>query len=271
MTATFDDASTGSGPTLFFMHGFACAKEDWDAVTAELQPRHRVDAYDFPGHGAAGVVSGALPASQWTIESYATDAIERVKAAAANSVVLIGHSLGCRVALEMAARIPDRIGGLVLIEPSMAGTGTVASAEQRIHSSIAQLGFERFVETRFSEMFLEKNERSQAILARAKRIDPLGGAALFASQAGWDAGCMAARLTKTAPPVLMIQSMYFDAGGNRRAVSEGCDSPWLNFVASVAPQVRIELLTGSGHFPHIEQPHKIAGLIEQFIEANGLT
>jgi hypothetical protein len=67
----------------------------------------------------------------------------------------------------------------------------------------------------------------------------------------------------------MIQSMYFDAGGNRRAVTEGCDSPWLNFVASVTSQVRIELLAGSGHFPHIEQAQKIAELIEQFVKAFG--
>ena len=113
-------------------------------------------------------------------------------------------------------------------------------------------------------MFLSESPMSKAILARAKDIDPTGGTALFASMAGWDAGLMAARLGSFTKPMLVIQSMYFDAGGKRRPIDETSESSWLQFVSSVAPTARIELVKESGHFPHIEQPEKIGQLLREF-------
>ena len=45
---------TGAGdPPIVFVHGFACAHEDWDAQVAHLSPRHRTVAVDLRGHGAS--------------------------------------------------------------------------------------------------------------------------------------------------------------------------------------------------------------------------
>ena len=45
---------TGSqDPTLLFVHGFACALDDWDAQVTALSPRFRCAALDLPGHGAS--------------------------------------------------------------------------------------------------------------------------------------------------------------------------------------------------------------------------
>ena len=45
---------TGSqDPTLLFVHGFACAHDDWDAQVNALSPRYRCVALDLPGHGAS--------------------------------------------------------------------------------------------------------------------------------------------------------------------------------------------------------------------------
>jgi pimeloyl-ACP methyl ester carboxylesterase len=169
--------------------------------------------------------------------------------------------------LEIAATIPDRIAGIILIEASMAASGDPLSARRLTDQFIAEQGFASFLEIRFGEMFLCKNDQYYSILARAKLIDPEGGSALFASQAAWDAGFMERRLSDVKAPLLYIQSMYFDKSGKRRPVSEGCDSPWLDFVASVTPHARIELVTGSGHFPHIEQPEAIVKLIEDFLDS----
>ena len=37
--------------TLIFVHGFACALDDWDRQVEALSPRFRCVALDLPGHG----------------------------------------------------------------------------------------------------------------------------------------------------------------------------------------------------------------------------
>src|SRR5580704_13284642 len=40
-------------PTLIFVHGFACALDDWDGQVKALSPSFRCVALDLPGHGAS--------------------------------------------------------------------------------------------------------------------------------------------------------------------------------------------------------------------------
>jgi pimeloyl-ACP methyl ester carboxylesterase len=251
---------------LLFLHGFACAKEDWKWVTGFLPAHPGFTTYDFPGHGTAPPPQAPRDAftSNWSIEYFAAEVVRHLQRFEAAPVILAGHSLGCRVALEVAARVPERVCGLVLIEASMIGERDADAARQKIYSLVEESSFTQFIENRFNEMFLSESPMSKAILARAKDIDPTGGTALFASMAGWDAGLMAARLGSFTKPMLVIQSMYFDAGGKRRPIDETSESSWLQFVSSVAPTARIELVKESGHFPHIEQPEKIGQLLREF-------
>jgi pimeloyl-ACP methyl ester carboxylesterase len=252
---------------LLFLHGFACAKEDWRLVASFLPAHPECSAYDFPGHGTAPAPQAPRDAftSNWSIEYFAAEIVRHLQRFGAAPVVLAAHSLGCRVALEVAALAPERVSGLVLIEASMIGERNAHAARQQIYSLVEKSGFTQFIENRFNEMFLSESPMSKAILARAKDIDPVGGTALFASMAGWDAGLMATRLGRFTKPMLVIQSMYFDARGKRRPIDETSESSWLQFVSSVAPTARIELVKESGHFPHIEQPEKIARLLREFV------
>jgi pimeloyl-ACP methyl ester carboxylesterase len=252
---------------ILFLHGFACAKEDWSLVTGFLPPHPGFSTYDFPGHGTAPAPQALADASRsnWSIEYFAAEVVRHLQRFDAAPVILVAHSLGCRVALEVAAQAPEWVSGLVLIEASMIGARNADAARQHIYSLVEQSGFTGFIESRFKEMFLSESPMSKAILARAKKIDPAGGTALFASMAGWDAGLMATRLGTVTKPMLIIQSMYFDAQGKRRPIDETSESSWLELVSSAAPSARIELVKESGHFPHIEQPATIAHLVQEFV------
>ncbi|MEL6691891.1 MAG: alpha/beta fold hydrolase [Pseudomonadota bacterium] len=87
----------------FWLHGAGLAGDTWHPITKgytkALKP-------DLPGHGAN-------PLSQpYRVEAYA----ERLSDCVPPGSVLIGHSLGGMVALELAARLKDRIEALILIE-----------------------------------------------------------------------------------------------------------------------------------------------------------
>src|SRR5258708_3365523 len=75
----------------------------------------------------------------------------------ATPVSLAADSLGCRVALEVAALAPELVNGLVLIEASMIGERNAHAARQQIYSLVEKSGFPQFVENRFNEMFLSES------------------------------------------------------------------------------------------------------------------
>src|SRR5215204_4552490 len=85
----------GTGdPTLIFVHGFACALDDWEAQLRGLSPRFRCVALDLPGHG-----DSAKPEAI-SIEVMGT-AVNRVKdLIAAPNTILVGHSMGYRVIVD---------------------------------------------------------------------------------------------------------------------------------------------------------------------------
>src|SRR3984957_1901799 len=106
---------TGNGrPPIVFVHGFACAHSDWDAQVAHLSPRHQTIAVDLRGHGAS-----PGDAAECSVERYGADVAEVMRALALPPAVLVGHSMGCRVAIEAALQAPAQTSGLILVSLSV--------------------------------------------------------------------------------------------------------------------------------------------------------
>ena len=127
-------------PTLAFVHGGFCDASDWDGVIAALNGAYAVIVEDLPGHGAAPLPPGT--SSNWTIEMLAS-AVRR-SIGNAERVVLVGHSLGCTVALE-AARSADNIAGLVLIEGGMGAHHDPARTRHALEAHRDAVGMTTFL------------------------------------------------------------------------------------------------------------------------------
>ena len=102
-------SSAGKGnAALIFVHGWTCDDTSWSAQVPEFARKYRVLTLDLPGHGQS-----ALPADgKFSIGLFAR-AVEAVRAEArADSVVLIGHSMGAPVIREYARLYPQHVAGL---------------------------------------------------------------------------------------------------------------------------------------------------------------
>ena len=100
------------GVPLLLLHGFGNEAHLWDDLAPLLAPYYRVLALDLRGHGE----SGWDPEKRYDIATMVND-IEAVTAAlAVDRCVLIGFSLGGRVATCFAGRHPERLAGLVLVD-----------------------------------------------------------------------------------------------------------------------------------------------------------
>ena len=103
--------------TVVFESGFGQGADVWDGVVAELGAACRCVAYARAGLGKSG--NDATPK---TIAAHLQD-LDAVIAARApgRKVVLVGHSYGGLLATEYARLHPDRVQGLVLVDPATMG------------------------------------------------------------------------------------------------------------------------------------------------------
>jgi len=100
------------GVPLLLLHGFGNEAHIWDDFAPEVAPHYRTLALDHRGHG-----DSAWDPERRYDHGAMVDDVERVaEALGLGRLVLIGHSLGGRVATVFAGRHPERIAGLVIVD-----------------------------------------------------------------------------------------------------------------------------------------------------------
>jgi pimeloyl-ACP methyl ester carboxylesterase len=247
-------------PPLVFVHGFLCSHEDWRHQIEFLSESHEVVACDLRAHGA----TPGKP-QEVSIEHFGGDVAALINNLELKKPVLIGHSMGCRVVLEANRLMPERIGGIVLVDGSRFGTGDPAAAETAARANIEQIGYRKWAQDLFRQMFLESTPATERLVQRAVRQSAEIGAALWPRSARWDAGTLEPALAAVRAPVLVIQTTMRDpASGKRAPMQRGQSSPYLDLLKERIPGVRMEVLPGLGHFPQIEAPEQVNRLIEEF-------
>ena len=111
----------GKGKTVFCVHGISGSCRCWDNVAEALSPQHQVLAMDLRGRGLS-----EKPASGYSISHHCRDIQALLKHENIDQVVMLGHSLGALIGLEFAAKFPEAVERLILVD----GGGQL-SGEQR--------------------------------------------------------------------------------------------------------------------------------------------
>ena len=109
-------------PIILMLHGFAQQAHSWDFVALSFADRYRIIALDQRGHGD----------SDWAVDGdYTPDAQEKdiaaiVKKLDLKDIILFGLSMGGRNAFTYAAKNPEQIKGLIVVDsaPEIISKGT---------------------------------------------------------------------------------------------------------------------------------------------------
>jgi pimeloyl-ACP methyl ester carboxylesterase len=105
----------GSGVPLVFMHGLALNQRTYHDVLRQLAGLgFLVVAMDAPGHGD----TDDLGPGKWHIGDFAALALRAIEALGIHQAVFVGHSMGGRTVIELAARAPERVLAAVLLNPA---------------------------------------------------------------------------------------------------------------------------------------------------------
>ncbi len=116
------------GVPLVFIHGFGNDAHVWDEIAPAVAPYYRTLALTLRGHGDSG--RAAEPGRE--PDALVRDVEGALAALRVERAVLVGHSLGGRVSLQFAARNPQQLAGLVLVDfaPELDARGTTRIREE---------------------------------------------------------------------------------------------------------------------------------------------
>lgn len=116
----------GDGPALLFLHYWGGSRRTWGPVLERLESGQRFVAYDQRGWGDSAGVPGP-----YDLERLADDAQRVIDALGGSRWVLVGHSMGGKVAQILAARKPVGLAGVVLVAPAPpAPVGVTAQTQE---------------------------------------------------------------------------------------------------------------------------------------------
>ena len=110
--------SGGTGPAVVLLHGYGETGDMWIPLAAALMKDHQVIVPDLRGLGLS-----AKPAGGFDKKTQAADVAAVMDALGAAKADVVAHDIGNMVAFQVAARYPQRVRRLVVIDAPVPGVG----------------------------------------------------------------------------------------------------------------------------------------------------
>lgn len=244
---------SGSGPAqLVFIHGLRNSLDTWWAVRERLDPKRYTATYlDLPGCGD----SDTPPTwEQCTIEAYAPLVRAFFEVVGLHDVVLVGHSLGGGIGLELALRFPDLMRGLVLVAP--------ASTQ----------GLDFLTDEQF-EALLNPNQNELMAFARAafhrpvseEAFDRLVAAVTAARPVHIEGAIRSCRDFKILDRLSGLATPAFVVGGDR---DRHVPVRFTLQTAAAIPRCAVHIYHDVGHVPFWEVPDEFAALLDYYLNVD---
>jgi N-formylmaleamate deformylase len=111
-------AGDGGAVPIFVLPGITSPAATWNFVARHLGAEAPTYVLDQRGRGHSD-----HPPSGYTLDHYAEDAARTIEGLGLDAAVLIGHSMGGRVAMRFAARYPGLLRGVAVIDAPVCGPG----------------------------------------------------------------------------------------------------------------------------------------------------
>lgn len=108
--------TTGHGPALILLHGYAETSRMWKPIMAVLGQRFTVIAPDLPGIGDSGI-----PADGLDMKTAAIRVHDLARALAVQRAAVVGHDIGLMVAYAYAAQFHTEVTKLVVMDAFLPG------------------------------------------------------------------------------------------------------------------------------------------------------
>ncbi len=250
----FRFAGRSAGSTLVFINSLGTDWRVWEPTAHALADRYRLLFYDKRGHG----LSDAHPPAS-SIDDHVTDLAALLENLGISKAVVCGLSVGGMIALGLAARRPELVSALVLVD-----TGHVIGTAERWNQRIERIEREGMeviadgvLEGWFTASFRRQQPAETALWRNMLLRTPVEG------YTGTCAAIRDADLTEAArglaPPALCLCG------------AEDMSTPpsLLRELNELIPDSRFQEIPDAAHLPTVEAPAAVRGLIEDYLQELG--
>lgn len=222
------------------LHGFAGSGRSWAALP--------VKAPDLPGHGAA---VGRPVSFQSCVAAALADAPERF--------VLVGYSMGGRIALHVALAVPDRVERLVLVSTTAgiqdpAERAARREADEALAAEIERGSMDDFV-ARWTAQPLFAGDPPDVVERWKAEIRDNQPAGLAASLRGVGTGAMAPLWDRLGELEMPVRVLVGERDAKYRALGE-------RLVSALPAAEGLAVVPGAGHGLLREAPQAVATAID---------
>lgn len=250
-----EDQGAGS-PTLVFLHYWGGSSRTWNEVVAALPARYRTIRPDLRGWGASQDFAGQ---ASFNLSDFADDVLGVIAALDVKDYVLVGHSMGGKIAQLIASRRPSGLAGLVLVAP--APPTPLNMPQQALDAMATAYETEASVAMAIDHMLTAKPlsaAQRQQVIEDSLRGSPDAKRAWPQSTSREDISQQVSRIDV---PVAVIAGVLdkVDSVATLRAELLGR-----------IPQAELHELADTGHLSPLESPSEVAAIIDQFIRQHGL-
>lgn len=238
---------------MLLVHGNFAGKSWWRELLGAPPPGTHLISPDLPGFGGSPGGRGFTP----SIPRYARSLSRFLDHLGLERAVLVGHSFGAAVAVELALMAPERFPAMFLLSPPpLDGLHTPA----HLHPLLESYRHDR----RGLRHALESVMRTRIppylddLVDEARRMHPAGFTGNARVLSGWSVDGTLRRYTH---PVLV-------ASGDRDALLSPTSA---RNIARAFPVGAYTLLKDVGHSPQIEAPERVRELLSILFDKTGLT
>lgn len=257
----------GDGAAILLIHGMAGSSRTWREVFPLLAREYTVIAPDLLGHGES-----AKPLGDYSLGAFASGLRDFLGVLGIERVTVVGQSLGGGVAMQLAYQHPEICERLVLVGSGGLGRevswilraltlpgadllmpimfpGFVRDLGNQVSRFLYRKGWRapHLAETWRAYASLTESENRDAFVRTLRSVIDLGGQSVSAR----DRLYLAAGL-----PTLIVWGEDDDI----IPVSHAYDAH------EAMPHSRLEIIPGTGHFVHVEEPQKFAEVLLDFIK-----
>jgi pimeloyl-ACP methyl ester carboxylesterase len=258
----------GSGPPVVLIHGMVNSSRHWREVALALADRYTVIAPDLIGHG-----DSATPRGDYSLGAHASSIRDLLAVLGIERATIVGHSLGGGVAMQFFYQFPQRTERLVLV--SSGGLGREVSPLLRsatlpgVSALLALAAHPRLLSglRRTSDLLRATGSRQGVYLrAIARALRPLeqpGARTAFLNTLRAVIDVRGQRVSATDRLYLLDGMPTLIVWGERDhtiPLAHGLSAH------RAAPGSRFQTLPRAAHFPHLEDPAGLAGVLGEFLQ-----
>ena len=243
----------GTGQPLLILHGLFGAGNNWNQIGKELSKQHRIIQVDLRNHGQS------FHNDRMDYPTMANDVLALMDHLGLPTAIVLGHSMGGKVAMELALQHPDRCQKLIVVDIAPVAYeprhGDVFRGIRSVdlsglqHRKDAQEQLATFISDKIVVQFLMKS--------------------LYRTETGFQWRFNAVAL-EAAYPALIAAPTATTAFEGPVLFIKGTQSDYIlathkDRINALFPHAQARLIQDSGHWPHAEKPRLLLLQVGQFI------